>query len=136
MPPQDADEVRGLRMKTYPIKDATGKLVAVEVDMVFCPLRDLVRTIAAAEGVTEAKARRPFSSVGDIRATFRFHGDEFAVVEPFGDNSRYWIGPVSDSKKPDISQIESQLRSYAPSIFRRIFGAVLSLDFRAVMDQK
>ena len=117
-------------MRTYPIKDETGRLFALEVDVVFCSVRDLIKVIATAEGVTDAKAgRRSFSEL-DVRATFRYQGDEFAVVEPFGDNSRYWIGPVSDDVKRDVSPIERQLRSYVPSLFRRVLGGLITLNFR------
>jgi len=118
-------------MRTYPIKDETGRLFALEVDVVFCGVRDLVKVIATAEGVTDAKAGRPSSGERDVRATFRYQGDEFAVVEPFGDNSRYWIGPISDNLKRDVSPIERQLRSYVPSLLRRILGGLVTLNFRA-----
>ncbi|MCW5574222.1 MAG: hypothetical protein KIT37_14465 [Steroidobacteraceae bacterium] len=117
-------------MRTYPIKDETGRPFALEVDVVSCSVRDLVKVIAAVEGVTDAKAGRPSSSERDVRATFRYQGDEFAVVEPFGDNSRYWIGPVSDNLKRDVSPIDGQLRSYVPSFFRRVLGGLVTLNFR------
>lgn len=118
-------------MKIYPIKDETGRPFAVEVDMAYCSLRNLAKTIATVEGVTEVKVCRPFSGQGDVRARFRYQGDEFAVVEPFGDNSRYWIGPVSENRRRDVSPIEGQLRSYVPSLFRRILGGLVTLNFRA-----
>lgn len=117
-------------MRTYPIKDESGCLFALEVDVVSSSVRDLVKVIATAEGVTEANAGRPSSNERDVRATFRYQGDEFAVVEPFGDNSRYWIGPVSGSLKRDVSPIEKQLKSYLPSLFRRVLGRLVTLSFR------
>jgi hypothetical protein len=42
------------------------------------------------EGVTDVK-RTWFN---EDRIKFLFHGEPFVVNEPFGDNSRYWIGPV------------------------------------------
>jgi hypothetical protein len=113
-------------VKTYPIKDETGRLFALEVDMVSSSLSNLVQLIATAEGVTDAKARRLFANEGDVRARFRFHGVEFVVVEPFGNSSRYWIGPVSESTKLDISLIERQLGLHVPTLLRRVLGALLS----------
>ncbi len=104
-------------MKTFPIKDEAGRLFAVEVDVVPCSLHNLVQVIETVEGVTEAKACGLFFSERDVRAKFRFHCDEFAVVEPFGDNSRYWIGPVSELTKRDISPIEKQLASHVAGPF-------------------
>lgn len=111
-------------MKTYPIKDAEC-LFALEVDVVACSVRDLIKLIATVEGVTDAKIGGSSSATDrDVRATFRFYGDDFAVVEPFGDNSRYWIGPISEGRKRDISVIESRLASHVPTALRRVLGAL------------
>ena len=40
------------------------------------------------------------------RAYFHFHGVPFVVWEPFGDNSRYWIGPANqDAQPPDLGPL-------------------------------
>lgn len=119
-------------MKTYPIEDEAGRLFAVEVDVAYCSVHGLARTIAATEGVTDTMVCKPFSGQGDVRARFRFQGEEFAVVEPFGDNSRYWIGPVSDTARWDISPIEAQLKSYVPPLFRRVLGSLVTLNLSAL----
>lgn len=118
-------------MKTYPIKSEAGHPFALEVEVAYCNIRGLARTIATVEGVTEVKVCKPFSGEGDIRAKFRYRGDEFAVIEPFGDNSRYWIGPISESRKRDVSPIEGRLKLYVPSFFQRVIGALVTLNFRA-----
>lgn len=129
-PLPDVDE--GLSMQTYPIMDQNGCLVAMEVDIAFVGLKSLARAIECVEGVSELAVRKPFSGSSDVRVTFRYQGDEYAVVEPFGDNSRYWIGPVSEGVKQDMSPIESQLRLHVPSLLRRIIGVILTLNFRAL----
>jgi len=118
-------------MKTYPINDETGNPFAVEVDVAFCSIRNLAKTIGSVDGVTDVEVCKPFSGERDVRAKFRYQGDEFVVVEPFGDNSRYWIGPVSENSRRDLSSIEKQIRSYVPPFFRRIVGALVTLNFRA-----
>ena len=120
-------------MKTYPIKDDKGQLFALEVDMVYCGLRNLVEVIASVDGVTDAAVNGAHASGGDARATFRYMGDNFAVTEPFGDNSRYWVGPVDNSARRDIAPIEERLRAFQPSALRRIVGGLLTLDFAALM---
>jgi len=120
-------------VKTYPIKDDNGHPFAVEVDMVYCGLRNLMRVIASSEGVSDVKVRPPFSGRGDMRATFRYHGDDFAVTEPFGDNSRYWIGPVNEGASRDVSAIERRLKEFHPSTLRRIIGGLITLDFAALI---
>jgi hypothetical protein len=126
----------GSTMKTYPIRGKSGQPFAVEVDVVSCSVRDLVRTIASVDGVTGALARKPFARDGDVRARFRFHSQDFAVVEPFGDNSRYWIGPLSDTTFLDITPIERRLASYAPTILRRMIGALFSWSSKATPDPR
>lgn len=118
-------------MKTYPLKDDTDCVVAIEVDAALCGVANLARTIGAVADVSDVVVRKPFSGSGDVRATFRYRGDEFAVTEPFGDNSRYWIGPVAKNLKRDVSPIERQLASYVPSLFRRVLGGLVTLNFRA-----
>jgi hypothetical protein len=116
-------------MKTYPIKDEAGYPFAVEVDVALSGVRNLARTISTVEGVSDVAVRKPFARSGDVRATFRYRGEEFAVVEPFGDNSRYWIGPVGQTPHRDISPIESQLGAFQPSVLRRVIGSLVTLNF-------
>jgi hypothetical protein len=73
-------------------------------------------------------------SNSDIRGTFRFAGADFVIVEPFGDNSRYWIGPADDQTgKRDIASIEASLRSYRPPILRKVVGDLITLNFRSLL---
>ncbi len=119
-------------LKTYPIKDEAGQPFAVEVDVAYCAVRILAKTIASVEGVTDVSVCKPFSGSGDVRAKFRFHGDECAIVEPFGGNSRYWIGPVAPIPQRDVSPIEAQLKVFRPSWLRRVVGDLVMLNFRAL----
>jgi hypothetical protein len=127
---QGADEEWS--MKTYPIRDDAGRPFAVEVDIALFGLRNLARVIATVEDVSEVSVCKPFSRSGDVRATFRYQGKEFAVVEPFGDNSRYWIGPAGQTRHQDISPIEAQLAAFQPSVLRRVIGSLITLNFSAV----
>lgn len=126
----DAHEVP--TVKTYPVKDETGRPFAVEVEVAYCGIRSLAQTIAAVEGVTDVEVCKTFSGNGDVRAKFRYQGEEFAVVEPFGDNSRYWIGPVAQASHRDVSPIESRLQAFKPSLLRRVVGSLVTLNFQAL----
>ena len=45
----------------------------------------------------------------DVHVTFRFNGKPFVVLEPYGDSSRYWIGPETESESPiDVSSLEGE----------------------------
>ena len=128
--PLGVDEVRN--MKTYPLKDETGCPFAVEVDVMLFGLRNLTRAIATVDGVSEVTVRKPFSSSGDVRATFLYGGEEFAIIEPFGDSSRYWVGPIGKTAHRDISPIEVRLGAFQPSVLRRLIGGLMTLNFSAL----
>jgi hypothetical protein len=59
----------------------------------------LVRVLESVPGVTEVRRGGSWFSGDENRAYFLFHGVPFVVWEPWGDNSRYWIGPA-DTKAP------------------------------------
>lgn len=58
------------------------------------------------------------------RVSFLLHGEPCVVWEPFGDNSRYWIGPQSaDSSTADLSKLHQAFLAYQ-SPFVRILAKV------------
>jgi len=48
----------------------------------------------------------------DDRIVFKFYGREVVVHEPFGDNSRYWVGPQDPdaSSDNDITPLHEAFR--------------------------
>lgn len=120
-------------MKTYPIKDDKGQLVALEVDMVYCGLRNLLSIIASSEGVSGAAIGTGRSADADVRATFQYQGDDYVVTEPFGDSSRYWVGPVERNVRRDISATEGRMKDFQPPALRRIVGGLVTLDFATLL---
>jgi len=43
----------------------------------------------------------------EVFCEFELSGYLFQVLEPFGDNSRYWIGPKDNTWHPEINIIKS-----------------------------
>lgn len=76
-------------MRTYPLHRADGSLFAFEVTSTWVSFHSLFKVLRSVEGVTEVK--RNFFN--EDRASFSYGGERWVVNEPFGDNSRYWIGP-------------------------------------------
>lgn len=76
-------------MKTYPIKRADGYLQAFEIGNSFVSIGTIKRLLRSVPGVSDLK--RSFRS--DDRLTFTLYGALWVVHEPWGDSSRYWIGP-------------------------------------------
>lgn len=115
-------------MQTYPIKDDTGTTYALEIENAYVRPRRLSEILRRVDGVSSVRLRRPFSGTGDVRATLQYRGRPFIILEPFGDNSRYWVGPDDETaEKLDISAIEEVLRYYRLSIVERLIGALLTL---------
>ena len=102
-------------MKTYPITNDDGSLRGFEIAV---PLshRPIYRTLRSVEGVTEI--RRTWFN--EDRIKFKFNGEPFIVWEPYGDNSRYWIGPAEPPSEQDISPIHEAFQQYRYSALTRL----------------
>ena len=117
-------------MITYPIvgnTEGTG-LFAFEVENVYVLPRRIARILAGIDEVTAVRLWPLFRST-DRRVEFRFRGRDFMVWEPYGDSSRYWIGPQDDNddRPIDISVIEDAFKRYRPPPYHRVIGDILTL---------
>lgn len=129
---------RSWAMKTYPIirKDGIREPI-FEVENIYIASGTLGRLLAGVEGVTEVRPRKLFSKPRDIHVEFKYLRRPYVVWEPFGDNSRFWIGPADmvSSVAPvppldspnDISVLEDAFKCYRPPLHRAILGDVLTL---------
>ena len=59
------------------------------------------------------------------------------VWEPFGDNSRYWIGSKTLKEATlDMSKVETALKQYRPPFIRKILGDILSSRIFSQLSRK
>lgn len=102
-------------MKTYPIINDDGSLRGFEIAV---PLshRPIYRALRSVEGVTDI--RRTWFN--EDRIKFKFNGEPFIVWEPYGDNSRYWIGPSEPLSEQDISPIHVAFQQCRYSVLPRL----------------
>jgi hypothetical protein len=116
-------------MKTFPSKSSTdGRLIAFEIENAYIGPAAAARLLEKADGVSAVQRRRPFSGSGDVHVRFKHHGQSCIVWEPYGDNSRYWIGPENaESFSGDIRDIEQVFSKYSPPVLRAVLGNLLSL---------
>jgi hypothetical protein len=116
-------------MQTYPIMDSQGRYpFAFEIENVYIGLREIGRLLRQLDGISDVHVRKPFRRWEDIHVWFKYMNRDYIVQEPFGDNSRYWIGPKETVEKAlDVTAIENVFRSYRPSLHRGIPGDVLTL---------
>lgn len=120
-----------MAMKTFPTaSEPDGRLRAFEVEGAYIGPSAIARVLRQTEGVTEVEKRRPFSRDGEVHVKFRYRGHPCIVWEPYGDNSRYWIGPESvDSFTGDMKSVEDAFRRYQPPPHRILMGDLLALRF-------
>ncbi len=117
-------------MTTYPIRNQEGLLVAFEIEIVYVGLSRVASLLSSVSGVSGVQVRRLLESSSEVRVRFSYMGSDFVVSEPFGDNSRYWIGPREEVSGPvDVSDIERAFLRYRPPLIVRVFGDLVSLKF-------
>lgn len=116
-------------MKTFPIiDDDTGMQSGFEIENAYILPNTVSRLLGNVDGVTNIHLRGGFFSDTDIRVEFTYLGKKYTVLEPFGDNSRYFISPdnVSESSA-EVKTIEDVFKGYEPPMWRRIIGDLLTL---------
>ena len=81
-------------MKTYPLKSKDGKLFAFEVPNYKVSRRRAVKIVNSIPGSKIVRyPKKVFSWFREETfCEFVINGLKFEIWEPFGDNSRYWIG--------------------------------------------
>lgn len=97
-------------MTTYPIHRPDGSLRGFEITATWLTFGSLRKLLREVPGVAEVR-RQWFN---DDRIKFMFHGKPAVVNEPWGDNSRYWVGLEEPDAFPDvdITPIHEAFKSY------------------------
>jgi hypothetical protein len=102
-------DVRSMgNMKTYPILRADGTVQAFEISsswLTFRPIYKLLRSVRSVDNIK----RNWFN---EDRISFTFHGRLCVINEPWGDNSRFWIGPVAPEPELDVTRLHDAFRNY------------------------
>jgi len=118
-------------METYPVFTNEGaRSQAFEIENAYIGPAAITRILAGVEGVTEVCPRKMFAKSSDVHVEFKYMGQPYIVWEPFGDNSRYWIGPSDQAEgETDITGLEEAFKCYQPPTYRAILGDLLTLRF-------
>lgn len=119
-------------MKTYPVfsKDQP-RCFAFEIENVYVSPTIVANLLATSEEVSDIQLRRMFSKSDEVHVSFMYRLQSYIVWEPFGDNSRYWIGPTKDmNREEDITELETIFKNYRPPFYRSVLGEILT--FRIV----
>ena len=116
-------------MDTFPIvRNSTTPAHAFEIDNAYVTARHVARILKSIPNVANVRTRNWFQR-NEYRVEFEYENRECVVWEPFGDNSRFWIGPRdSGGFDIDITTIEDAFLAYRPSLLMHVLGNVVSLQ--------
>jgi len=87
-------------MRTFPIKDDTGHVFAFEIRAQLFGWR-LAHRLRSFQGFPTCVLEDCGSDLQTCISGFKYQGHECVVWEPYGDSSRWWIGP-DDKNAPHV----------------------------------
>jgi hypothetical protein len=118
-------------MKTHPLFGSDcGRKFAFEIERAYIAPAAVARILSDVAHVTDIERRKMFSAIADVILSFNYKGQAYIVWKPYGDSSRYWVGPGPETERDvDITPIETVFRCYRPPFHRALIGSVLKLRF-------
>jgi len=95
-------------MKIFDVRNADGELLAFEVRNTWLTRPGVARIVRRIPGVQLVRTPHYFQRrAQDEFCEFVVGGATFIAWEPFGDSSRYWIGPRPSRPAPEIAVVRS-----------------------------
>ena len=111
-------------MKVYDLNDTQGRVFAFEVDNTLLGRRGLCGIVLTIPGVV--LVREPLVTLSELReeefCEFEVDGVRFVAWEPFGDNSRYWIGSKPPRWAPQIETVREVFQRAKQFSIQRLFS--------------
>jgi len=102
-------------MKTYPRLSDCGDYLGFEISNTFISLRCIISILQTKLNIQNIRKQKLFD-FSENRINFIYKNKEYVVWEPFGDNSRYWIGLLENSNLEnnfkDLKEIEKAFMSH------------------------
>lgn len=122
-------------LRTYELYRDDGYFLAFEIENVYVTPKKIVEVLSAVNGVTDVNLRKPLGASRDVHVVFKYLGIDYVVWEPFGDNSRYWIGPEHEKDQQldiDITPLSNAFREYEPPFLKKVFGDLITLNIKSL----
>lgn len=119
-------------MRAHGLNREDGRLFAFEIENAYIRPIKIASLLGEVDGVSNISLRKPFSSSSDVQLEFEYRGEDFIVWEPYGDSSRYWIGPKEDGDAVDINSLVKAFEEYQPPIIAKIVGDLITLNFKSM----
>jgi hypothetical protein len=105
-------------MQTRDLRERDGRLTGFIVGNMFLDRHDISNVVAKIPGAEIGRKQRRFAFVGpDDFCEFVVDGKTFLVIEPFGDNSEYWIVAQPPEESSELAKVRE-----AFSRHRLLFG--------------
>ena len=95
-------------MKIYDITDSIGDALAFEVNNLTLGRRGACEIAAGIAGAQVLRKPRALSWLREeVFCELELNGVRFQIAEPFGDNSRYWVGPVPTRPVAELAVVRN-----------------------------
>ena len=104
-------------MHTSPTHDDKGHVTGFEISNLLISRGGVVKLLRTISTVTITKSPKRWTLDDDAFVHFTMNGHLFKVIEPFGDNSRYWIVAEDEAGQCEVEAI------------RNVFDAHIVLGF-------
>jgi hypothetical protein len=100
-----------LKMRIYELLNEQGKPRAFEVSNLFLTRNRACQIAASVTGAKVSKRSRVFRDSDDF-CEFNIGDETFIIEEPYGDNSRFWIGPKTQSASHALPAIRAKFENH------------------------
>jgi hypothetical protein len=93
-------------MKTYDIRDPQDRIFAFEIDNLRVGRHGVCKVVESISGAKIIRRPKFLSWFREAEfCEFVVDGESFVAEEPWGDNSRYWIGPKPPRWVPQAAKV-------------------------------
>ena len=118
---QVADVNAGRFMIVEELADKSGEVYAFQVQSILIPLKRIIKLLQRESSVAQIKTRSVLECNPDVHCEFVYRGERYMIWEPYGDSSRYWVGPISDeAPQVDISPLVQLFQNYRVGFMRQL----------------
>jgi hypothetical protein len=95
-------------MVIHDLRDEDGRVFAFEIDNLLIGRRGVCKVVESIPNARVVERPRLFArSQVCVFCVFEINGITFVAEEPFGDNSRYWIGAEPPRWVPEIELVRA-----------------------------
>jgi hypothetical protein len=100
-------------MKTRDIRNDAGQLTGFSVSNLLLSRHGVPKIVETIDSAKVFRKQRRFApSAPDDFCAFEFDGKTFLAIEPFGDNSEFWIVTESAEECSQIDVVRHAFESY------------------------